>query len=131
MSSPKRLQDGDGGVHLEATAAGQGAVNQAGRDLHLHYPSEARQVAAARDVADTVVAIPRQLPAAVAGFTGRAAQLKTLAGLLEQAGQRRTVVISAIDGMAGIGKTTLAVQWGPPGRRPVPRRPAVCEPARL
>jgi hypothetical protein len=57
-------------------------------------------------------AIPRQLPAAVAGFAGRAAELKALTGLLEKAsGQARTVVISAIDGTAGVGKTALAVQW--------------------
>ena len=58
------------------------------------------------------VAIPRQLPAAVAGFAGRAAELKALTGLLEEAAlPGGTVVISAIDGTAGIGKTALAVQW--------------------
>ena len=58
------------------------------------------------------VGIPRQLPAAVAGFTGRATELKALTDPLEEAaGQSRTMVISAIDGMAGIGKTALAVQW--------------------
>ena len=56
--------------------------------------------------------MPRQLPTGVAGFTGRAAELKTLTGWLEEAAlPGGTVVISAIDGMAGIGKTALAVQW--------------------
>jgi DNA-binding SARP family transcriptional activator/tetratricopeptide (TPR) repeat protein len=54
--------------------------------------------------------IPRQLPAGAGSFTGRQTEL---AGLVEQAGQTigaaRTVVISAIDGMAGVGKTALAV----------------------
>jgi DNA-binding SARP family transcriptional activator/tetratricopeptide (TPR) repeat protein len=58
--------------------------------------------------------IPRQLPAGVRSFTGRQAELGLLSGLAEQAGQAtgagRTVVISAIDGMAGVGKTALAVQ---------------------
>ncbi|WP_132113434.1 AfsR/SARP family transcriptional regulator [Actinocrispum wychmicini] len=54
------------------------------------------------------VAVPRQLPAAVAGFTGRASQLKELTGLLDR---NDTVVISAINGTAGVGKTALAVHW--------------------
>ena len=58
------------------------------------------------------VAVPRQLPAAVAGFAGRAGELKALTSLLEEAARPGgTVVISAIDGTAGIGKTALAVQW--------------------
>ena len=59
------------------------------------------------------VAVPRQLPAAVAGFAGRAAELKTLTSWLEQASAPPggSMMISAIDGMAGIGKTALAVQW--------------------
>ncbi|WP_242907927.1 ATP-binding protein [Actinomadura terrae] len=57
------------------------------------------------------VAVPRQLPAAISGFAGRAEELKSLALLLEQAAMGGTVVISAIQGTAGIGKTTLAVYW--------------------
>ncbi len=53
---------------------------------------------------------PAQLPADVAGFTGRTTDLAHLDTLL--AGDPpHTVVISAIDGMAGIGKTALAVHW--------------------
>jgi transcriptional regulator with XRE-family HTH domain len=57
--------------------------------------------------------VPRQLPAAVAGFTGRAGELAALTGMLGQAGAGApgTVVISAIGGTAGIGKTALAVYW--------------------
>ncbi|HEV2376606.1 MAG TPA: BTAD domain-containing putative transcriptional regulator [Streptosporangiaceae bacterium] len=63
-----------------------------------------------RAVADRVV--PRQLPPAVAGFAGRATELAELTRLLEQAtGAGRTVVISAIGGTAGVGKTALAVYW--------------------
>ena len=54
------------------------------------------------------VPVPRQLPSAVAGFTGRASQLKELTGLLDR---DDTVVISAINGTAGVGKTALAVHW--------------------
>jgi len=56
---------------------------------------------------------PRQLPSAVPGFTGRAAELKTLTQILDQAdaGAPGTVVISAIGGTAGVGKTALALFW--------------------
>src|SRR5215831_7746196 len=57
--------------------------------------------------------VPRQLPAAVADFTGRAAELRALTGMLDQAGAGApgTVVISAIGGTAGVGKTALALHW--------------------
>jgi DNA-binding SARP family transcriptional activator/tetratricopeptide (TPR) repeat protein len=58
-------------------------------------------------------AIPRELPAAVPDFTGRAVELQALAGMLGQtaAGVQGTVVISAIGGTAGVGKTALALHW--------------------
>jgi tetratricopeptide (TPR) repeat protein/transcriptional regulator with XRE-family HTH domain len=58
-------------------------------------------------------AVPRQLPATAADFTGRAAELHQLTRVLDAAGAGRpgTVVISAISGMAGVGKTTLALCW--------------------
>ncbi len=56
--------------------------------------------------------VPRQLPAAARNFVGRATELETLTGLLGQAGGLDgTVVITAIGGTAGVGKTTLAVHW--------------------
>ncbi len=54
-------------------------------------------------------AAPRQLPAAVRHFAGRDAELAALAGELADAAG--TVVISAVGGTAGIGKTTLAVHF--------------------
>jgi tetratricopeptide (TPR) repeat protein/transcriptional regulator with XRE-family HTH domain len=57
--------------------------------------------------------VPRQLPAAVADFTGRAAELQALTRILDDAGGGGpgTVVISAIGGTAGVGKTALALHW--------------------
>jgi DNA-binding SARP family transcriptional activator len=57
--------------------------------------------------------VPRQLPAAVPHFAGRAGELAALNGLLDHVGgeSRGTVVISAIGGTAGVGKTALAVRW--------------------
>jgi len=58
------------------------------------------------------VAVPRQLPPAVPHFAGRADELKALTSLLDgAAGVAGTVVISAITGTAGIGKTALAAHW--------------------
>jgi tetratricopeptide (TPR) repeat protein/DNA-binding XRE family transcriptional regulator len=57
--------------------------------------------------------VPRQLPAAVAHFTGRTLELQTLTRLAEHAGAgpAGAVVISAIGGTAGVGKTALAIHW--------------------
>ena len=58
-------------------------------------------------------ASPRQLPAAPGHFTGRRSELNLVAGLYGSPPQVRApagpVVICAVDGMAGIGKTALAV----------------------
>ncbi|MFF8536668.1 BTAD domain-containing putative transcriptional regulator [Streptomyces sp. NPDC015532] len=57
-------------------------------------------------------AIPAQLPADLPTFTGREAELERVRALLPGVGDvPATVVIGAIGGMAGIGKTTLAVHW--------------------
>jgi DNA-binding SARP family transcriptional activator/uncharacterized protein HemY len=53
---------------------------------------------------------PRQLPGGVRHFTGRAAELQRLSELLDEA-RGGAVVISAIAGTAGVGKTALAVHW--------------------
>jgi DNA-binding SARP family transcriptional activator/Tfp pilus assembly protein PilF len=57
--------------------------------------------------------VPRELPGPVPQFVGRAAELADLAGMLDRASAQRprTLVISAIAGTAGVGKTALAMQW--------------------
>ena len=78
-------------------------------------PMPAPAFAAGRQPQDVKV-VPRQLPAAARHFTGRQSELDLLIGQVAAASQNLdshdsggTVVISAIDGMAGIGKTALAV----------------------
>ncbi|MBP2328063.1 tetratricopeptide (TPR) repeat protein [Kibdelosporangium banguiense] len=61
-------------------------------------------------VVDPRLPLPRQLPVAAPGFVGRADQLAELDAVFE-ADPAGSVVISAIDGSAGIGKTTLALHW--------------------
>ncbi|HEX5405131.1 MAG TPA: tetratricopeptide repeat protein [Pseudonocardiaceae bacterium] len=55
----------------------------------------------------------RQLPAPPAQFIGRATELDMLGGLVSEPGTEPpgTVVISAIDGMPGVGKTALALRF--------------------
>jgi len=56
--------------------------------------------------------VPRQLPAAPRWFTGRAGELAVLSALAERdLTPTSGVVIAALTGMAGIGKTALAVHW--------------------
>jgi tetratricopeptide (TPR) repeat protein/transcriptional regulator with XRE-family HTH domain len=58
------------------------------------------------------VLAPRQLPGAVRLFVGRDAELVALTDLLDTAGSKPSaVVISAIGGTAGVGKTALGVRW--------------------
>jgi DNA-binding SARP family transcriptional activator/tetratricopeptide (TPR) repeat protein len=54
------------------------------------------------------VRTPAQLPADARGFAGRSAEMAQLDDLLMSG---RPVVISAIGGTAGVGKTALAVHW--------------------
>jgi DNA-binding SARP family transcriptional activator len=54
--------------------------------------------------------VPRQLPGPVRHFVGRSAELAALTRLLER-GTEPALVVSAIAGTAGLGKTALAVHW--------------------
>lgn len=61
---------------------------------------------------DAAPATPRQLPAAPAHFTGRSDELERLTRLLDHgADPVGTVVVAAIGGIAGIGKSALALRW--------------------
>ncbi|WP_351237558.1 BTAD domain-containing putative transcriptional regulator [Streptomyces sp. NPDC002133] len=68
----------------------------------------------ARPPRDSTAPAPAELPHNTAGFAGRAGELARLHALLppeQDRGPANTVVISAIGGAAGIGKTALAVHW--------------------
>ena len=54
---------------------------------------------------------PRELPADVYAFTGRDEAMAELDKILDTAGRGPAVVISAVSGTAGVGKTALAVHW--------------------
>ena len=96
---------GSGARNL-ASGGVRGSVVQAGSIQHLSLNAQGGRA---------VPVVPRQLPLAVLDFTGRAEQLAYLDGLLDHEpcppGDAGTVVISAVDGAGGVGKTTLAVHW--------------------
>lgn len=64
---------------------------------------------AAAPSASSALAVPRQLPARVAGFTGRSEPLRDLDA--RAAARDQSVVITAITGAPGVGKSALAVSW--------------------
>jgi tetratricopeptide (TPR) repeat protein len=73
------------------------------------------RAALARVDASSAIAAPTalaQLPAPTAGFIGRDDELAVLADLLNPAGAAGPVLVSAVAGLAGVGKTTLAVAAG-------------------
>jgi hypothetical protein len=49
------------------------------------------------------------LPALVTGFTGREDDLAKIAGMLDPAAEAGPVLVSAVAGLAGVGKTALAI----------------------
>jgi DNA-binding SARP family transcriptional activator/tetratricopeptide (TPR) repeat protein len=58
------------------------------------------------------VTAPRELPGSATHFTGRDGELAALTRLLDQAvATGAAVPIAVISGMAGVGKTALAVSW--------------------
>jgi DNA-binding SARP family transcriptional activator/Tfp pilus assembly protein PilF len=97
--------------------------------LHQQILRADQSLAAPGPAARLTAPVPRELPADVSAFTGRAAELAELDRLLGapaaaaapgsvqagpvQAGPGRApaAVISAVSGTAGVGKTALAVHW--------------------
>jgi DNA-binding SARP family transcriptional activator len=90
-------------------------------DLPMPHGASAGPGHPASQGAPRAAPVPRELPADVDAFTGRAGELAELDRLLEvaaQAGRHHPegagpapVVISAVTGGAGVGKTALAVHW--------------------
>ncbi|WP_225728401.1 MULTISPECIES: AfsR/SARP family transcriptional regulator [unclassified Nocardia] len=93
-----------------------GITDFIGRDLELRRPhtiTPVPEVAVpepAGTAADAGEPSRNQLPGDIADFTGRSMELDSLlADVPPRAAAHRTVLIEAIDGMAGVGKTALAI----------------------
>jgi DNA-binding SARP family transcriptional activator len=88
------------------------------RELHqrilVNDPAlAALALACAEPAAAEPLAVPRQLPGIAGHFVGREVELAALDETLREASgqQPGTVVINAISGTAGVGKTALAMHW--------------------
>ncbi|MFC7244970.1 BTAD domain-containing putative transcriptional regulator [Catellatospora aurea] len=78
----------------------------------LHHRIAARPASPGGRPSGTAYAPPRQLPSVPAGFAGRGAELARLDDELDHGAARPSGVgITAVSGMAGVGKTTLALHW--------------------
>jgi hypothetical protein len=101
--------------HLDFSADWDAAISQLVRAISPDAAAGAADVppANAQPAATSPrSAAPRQLPPATGSFTGRTRELAELTTALTDAQRdRRTVVISSIGGMGGIGKTSLALHW--------------------
>lgn len=107
------------GHHSEALAAHDAVRERLAEELGIDPGAELRE--ARESVPDGSagpadppwpLAVPAQLPHDIASFTGRSTELdEVLARFDPGLAHPGTLVISAIGGMAGVGKTTLAVHW--------------------
>src|SRR6266849_1559744 len=77
------------------------------RDVHIENVVQA---------ASAPVALA-QLPPLEAGFTGRDREIAEIISLLSAASDAGAVVVSALAGLAGVGKTALAVRAGHAARQ--------------
>ncbi|WP_207311745.1 ATP-binding protein [Lentzea alba] len=106
-------------LRLDAVEAG--ALTAIARGLPAPADGKPADRPATTRPASTPAAVAvRQLPAGIAGFTGRDALLRRLDGLLTDTGDDAATPVAAITGPAGVGKTSLAVHWA---HRAAPRFP--------
>jgi tetratricopeptide (TPR) repeat protein/transcriptional regulator with XRE-family HTH domain len=116
--SPRSVSDLERGINRTArkeSAQLLADALQLSGDVRVVFVAAARgrapaaEVLAARQAAAPTAAATRSLPRDISGFTGREPELARLLGALTSTAEGSVVGIHAIDGMAGVGKTTFAV----------------------
>ncbi len=109
----QRVLANDPALDLGApTSAGSAPAGSASAGSASAGSASAGSASAGSAPAGTPPARPFQLPADASSFTGRTAELAALDALVTTAPDRPpTVVVSAIAGAPGVGKTALAVRW--------------------
>ncbi len=118
--SPRSVSDLERGINRTARKESAQLLAHALRlseDVRVVFVAAARGRAPAAEVlaaraasaAAPTAAATRSLPRDIGGFTGREPELARLLGTLASTADGGVVGIHAIDGMAGIGKTTFAV----------------------
>ncbi|MFE2061750.1 BTAD domain-containing putative transcriptional regulator [Streptomyces sp. NPDC059467] len=94
--------------------------HRAGRTAPEPPTTPAERHQAGHGVAEASAA-PAQLPPGSVDFIGRVDELDWLDGFLDDVGRRpAAVVVSALSGMGGVGKTALAVHWARQARPAFP-----------
>ncbi|MDT4986202.1 MAG: hypothetical protein QOI74_296, partial [Micromonosporaceae bacterium] len=100
------------GRATEAAAAYEELSARLAEELGIDPGTEIRRVQASLDTSGRQAAPrPAQLPADVSVFTGRISDLTRLDALLAAGESAGAVVVAAIVGTAGLGKSALAVHW--------------------
>lgn len=96
---------------VRRTLADELGVDPGEELLATHHAVLTSDAALSLPAADVPKPAPRRndLPGDIPDFTGREEEVGLLLDVLPGDGHAATVVISAIDGMAGVGKTTLAI----------------------
>jgi tetratricopeptide (TPR) repeat protein len=92
---------------VEALAVGLGLRDEQVLRFVRHYCPDATWVS--QPTSPAVVSVPAQLPAGSTSFTGRRNEISALDALCARRDQG--VVVAVLEGMAGVGKTSLAVHW--------------------
>jgi DNA-binding SARP family transcriptional activator/tetratricopeptide (TPR) repeat protein len=93
------------------TASGERAGGSAAAEPVTPPGQPARRPADVVAPPDLALHPPAQLPANIDRFSGRVAALARLDEFLDTGRGARAVVITALSGTAGVGKTALAVRW--------------------
>lgn len=99
------------GLHQRILRGDPALTVDGGQPLGPADGADAGTAAGPQDSADagTPAPGPAQLPADIADFTGRQAEVAELVGILDTAHRSTPVVISAIEGTGGVGKSSLAI----------------------